>query len=221
MAEKQLRGARKGGLDDSIGGFDDLEHLSHQDVQRLVHELRTYQIELEMQNDELRRAQEELEESRKRYAHLYDLAPVGYFTFDHHGIIREVNLTGADMLGEERRSLLGKPFSVFIHKDDRNHFHLHRTGTLQQGTRQTAEMRLTRKDGSVFFAQLQSRADDGDGNPALCRTAAIDISDRKQTEDELEGSRKQLRNLSAHLQDMREGERTNIARESTTNWGSR
>ena len=81
---------------------------------KLVHELEVYQIELEQQNAELRRAQEELELSRNTYAELYDFAPVGYFTFNVRGLIREVNLTGAQLLGAERRKLTNKPFSGFI-----------------------------------------------------------------------------------------------------------
>lgn len=81
---------------------------------RLVHELEAHQIELEMQNKELRRAQEELELSRNKYAELYDFAPVGYFTFDTDGLIKEVNLAGAQLLGIERRLLANKPFNSFI-----------------------------------------------------------------------------------------------------------
>ena len=74
-------------------------------TQRLVHELEVHQIELEMQNAELLQARDELEISRNIYAELYDFAPVGYFIFDRHGLIREVNLTGAHLLGIERRLL--------------------------------------------------------------------------------------------------------------------
>src|SRR5512141_2191393 len=79
-----------------------LQKLSSQDMRDLVHELGTHQIELEIQNEELRRAQEELEESRSRYSELYDYAPVGYFIFDARGLLQEVNLTGAQLLGAER-----------------------------------------------------------------------------------------------------------------------
>jgi PAS domain-containing protein len=99
--------------------------ISRQDIKSLAHELGTYQIELEMQNEELRRAQEELEASRSRYAGLYDFAPVGYFTFDKNGLIVEVNLTGAELLGVDRGHLINQPFSAFVIKADRDIFRAH------------------------------------------------------------------------------------------------
>ena len=84
------------------------------ELRRAQEELETQQVELEIQNEELLRAREELELSRNKYAELYDFAPVGYFTFDAAGVIREVNLTGAQLLGIERRLLANKPFSSFI-----------------------------------------------------------------------------------------------------------
>jgi diguanylate cyclase (GGDEF)-like protein/PAS domain S-box-containing protein len=154
------------------------------DMRDLAHELGTHQIELEMQNEELRRAQEELEASRSRYANLYDFAPTGYLTFDKDGLIREVNLTGAGLLGEDRRRLINKPFSVFVFKDDLDTFRAHLGETLKRETRQIGEIRIRRKDGSVLPVQLQSvAAEDHGGNSTYCRTAAIDITERKQMEE--------------------------------------
>ena len=89
------------------------------DLHKLVHELSVYQIELEMQNEELRRSQEQLEESRSEYAELYDFAPVGYLTFDKTGLITRANLTACSLLGIERSHLVKKPFALFIHPDSR------------------------------------------------------------------------------------------------------
>ena len=80
------------------------------DIQDLSHELSVYHIELEMQNDELRRSQEQLEESRSRYFDLYENAPVGYLTFDEKGVVLDLNLTATHLLGIERAFLLKKPF---------------------------------------------------------------------------------------------------------------
>lgn len=156
------------------------------DMQGLAHELGTYQIELEMQNEELRRAQEELEASRSRYAELYDFAPTGYLTFDKEGLIREVNLTGAGLLGVDRERLINKPFSVFVVKDDRDTFRGHLRETMERETRQIGEIKIRRKDGSVLSVQLQSVAVVGPGvDSTSCRTAAIDITERKQMEERI------------------------------------
>jgi diguanylate cyclase (GGDEF)-like protein/PAS domain S-box-containing protein len=163
-----------------------LKSISMLDMQDLAHELGTHQIELEMQNEELRRAQGELEASRSRYADLYDFAPTSYLTFDKDGLIREMNLSGAGLLGVDRRRLINKPFSVFVVKDDRDTFRAHLRETLKRETRQIGEIRIRRKDGSVLSVQLQSIAAEGpEGNATFCRTAAIDITDRKQMEEEI------------------------------------
>jgi len=161
-----------------------LKGISMLDMQDLAHELGTHQIELEMQNEELRRAQEELEASRSRYADLYDSAPTSYLTLDKEGLIREVNLTGAGLLGEDRRRLINKPFSVFVIKDDLDTFRAHLKETLKRETRQIGEIGIRRKDGSVIPVQLQSIAAEGPGgNSTFCRTAAIDITERKRMEE--------------------------------------
>jgi len=161
-----------------------LKGISMLDMQNLAHELGTHQIELEMQNEELRRAQEELEVSRSRYADLYDSAPTGYLTLDKDGLILEVNLTGAGLLGEDRRHLINKPFSAFVIKDDLDTFRAHLKETLKRETRQIGEIGIRRRDGSVVPVQLQSiAAEDPGGDSIFCRTAAIDITERKRMEE--------------------------------------
>ena len=122
----------------------------------LIHELEVHQIELEMQNEELRRIQGELEKTRDRYSHLYDFAPVGYFTLSEKGIIEEANLSCASMLGVERSSLIGKPFSRFICKDDQDAFYFHRKTLFEANAKQVCELKLVRKDRTQFHAQLES-----------------------------------------------------------------
>ena len=111
----------------------------------LIHELRVHQIELKMQNEELRRIQGELEKTRDRYSHLYDFAPVGYFTVSEKGIIEEANLTIAAMLGVERSALIGKPFTHFILKEDQDIFYKHRQQLLETEEPQSCELRLGEK----------------------------------------------------------------------------
>ena len=156
--------------------------MSDEDTRRLVHELQVHQIELEMQNDELRKSQAELEESRAGYSDLYDFAPVGYFTFDKHGLIREANLTAATELGIERSLFMNKPFRAYIVMEDREIFDSHLQKVYKSDARQTCEIRLKRKDGSEFYAQLESIAVLNSKGTNVCRTSYIDISSRKQTE---------------------------------------
>ncbi|HEY5996615.1 MAG TPA: sigma 54-interacting transcriptional regulator [Candidatus Deferrimicrobiaceae bacterium] len=135
------------------------------DLQRLVHELEVHRIELEMQNAELRRAREELEASRDRYAELYDFAPIGYFTFDAAGTILESNLAGARMLGMERRLLEGRPFPPFIAGiEGRAAFSEHIERILRDGGVRRCEITLSGKEGASVHARFQSvavGADDG------------------------------------------------------------
>jgi len=92
------------------------------ETQRLVHELQVHQIELEMQNEELRQSRAEVEAGLDRYTELYDFAPVGYLTLDRDGAIRQVNLTGARLLGVERARLPGRHFGVFVAAPDHSVF---------------------------------------------------------------------------------------------------
>lgn len=155
-----------------------------QDLEKLIHELEVHQIELEMQNEELRKAQLEIEESRTMFSNLYDFAPVGYFTFDHQGVIEGVNLTGAKFLNVERSLLLNKPFNVFIEPDFRDEFHTHRKKVFSTGTKQTCELKLLKKDGTSFYASLDSIAlKDEEGTSTKCLSAVSDITERKRAEE--------------------------------------
>ncbi len=166
----------------------DLQKLSTKDVQFLIHELQVHQIELEIQNEDLRRTQIELEESRNKYSNLYDFAPVGYFTFDKNGLIIEVNLTGANKLGIERQFLIKQPFSIYITSDSRNMFYKHIRDVFRSGTRQTCELELVEKSGNKFYVQLESLTE----GPNLSRTAVSDITDSKKAQEALRKAHDEL-----------------------------
>lgn len=87
------------------------------EMQKLVHELQVHQIELDLQNEELRQAYETAETALKKYTMLFDLSPMGYFTIDQEGTICDLNFTGADILKEKRFSLIGSSFKLFISTD--------------------------------------------------------------------------------------------------------
>lgn len=156
------------------------------DVRQLVHELQVHMIELEMQNNELRRTNEDLDELRFKYVDLYDFAPVGYFSLDHKGQIVEVNLTGARLMGQERRRLLITPFSGLVAPADRMVCNHHLKEIFQRGGKQTCEVRLDPPEGTPFHASLDILAvRDEQGNITQCRMVVIDITRRKQAEEAL------------------------------------
>jgi PAS domain S-box-containing protein len=174
--------------------------LSSKGVQDLIHELGTHQIELEMQVEELQRAQAELEASRSKYSDLYDFAPIGYFTFDAGRLIREVNLTAAKLLGIERRYLVNKPFSAFVAMDDSSAFHAHCAAVVAGRTKQTTELRLKRRDKTEFFALLESIAVEGtEENTLAIRTAVSDITGRRKAEEALQKSELRYRSLNENM----------------------
>jgi PAS domain S-box-containing protein len=172
-----------------------------QDALRALHELEVHRIELEMQNETLRQAQDTIIASRERYADLYDFAPVGYFAFDPRGLISEVNLTGASLLGVERSQLSRKSFSLFVAAPSRDTFHRHYRDVLQTRSPGTCELQLTRKDGTSLYVSVRSvRAGDAEGTPTGVRSAITDITERKQTEEALQKTHDDLKSRTAELQ---------------------
>ena len=103
-----------------------------QSAETLLHELQVHQVELEMQNDQLRASQLALEESRDRYAALYEFAPVGYLTLSRAGQITAINLTGCTLLGRERGKLLQHRFDFFVSPPDRDRWHIFFSCSLKQ-----------------------------------------------------------------------------------------
>jgi PAS domain S-box-containing protein len=172
--------------------------ISYENAKELIHELRVHQIELEMQNDELRRSQVLLDESRMRYADLYDFAPVGYLTFDRTGLIVEANLTAAKQLGRERTRILDAPFFLYVLDRDRSAFHLHLAKVFKTGERQTCEVRLAPGNGEEFYARLDSIFIEDASGQDLARTSISDISSSKRAEDELREREEQLRLFAEH-----------------------
>ncbi len=159
-----------------------LAALSPEENRQTLHELRVHQIELELQNEELRRAQVELDASRARYFDLYDLAPVGYCTLSEQGVILEANLTAAGLLGVARGELVKQPLPRFILPEDQDIYYLHRKQLFETGGPQAYELRMMKKDSTRFWARLDATAaQDVDGIP-VCRLVLSDITDRKRTE---------------------------------------
>jgi PAS domain S-box-containing protein len=149
----------------------------------LAHELEVHQIELAMQNEQLRRAQVALEESRDRYLNLYELAPIGYLTLSASGMITEINLTGTQLLGENRTKLLIRRFDFCVHPDDRERWHRYFTQALQQTEKRSCELVLLRSDHSQFHARLDTQSRISDDGATLLHIALSDISELKIAEE--------------------------------------
>jgi PAS domain S-box-containing protein len=159
-------------------------------------ELRVHQIELETQNEELRRAQEELEASRARYFDLYNLAPVGYLTVSQENLILEANLTAANLLGVARGKLVRQPLTCYIFPEDQDIYYRHRKQLLETGEPQACEMRLVHPDASPFWVHLTATvAHDAERDASMCHIVMSDISERKQAEKALQESEDKYRRL--------------------------
>ncbi len=178
-----------------------LDELSTEDVQRLFHELQVQQVELEMQNKELRRAQQELEASRDKYVDLYDYSPVGYLILSEQGMVQEANLTIAGLLGVTRADLLDQPLSRFIVAEDQDIYYSHRRQLFETREPQVCELRMVRKDSAPFWARIEAAiiAQDGEGQP-VCRATVSDVSERVRTEALWRQSEKELQEERNRLQ---------------------
>lgn len=150
----------------------------------LLHELQIHQIELKMQNENLRCAQEELQDARDRYFSLYDLAPVGYLLLSTQGLILEANLTFAAMLGMTKQELQNQPLSRFIFCDDQDTWHLQCRRLFEACTPSAVEMRLMKQDGARLWIRLEMNlTQEIDGEP-IVRAMALDITQRKKAEED-------------------------------------
>lgn len=165
-------------------------------AEELLHELQLQQIELEMQNKALRQTQAALEESRDRYADLYEFAPVGYLILDQAGQITEINRAGAALLGADRDRILQRPFAHFVAKADLDRWHRLLLQALQQDAQQVCELDLQGGNGAVFAAHLDClRTTAGKGSPTL-RIALTDISTRWRAEKALQESETRFRAMA-------------------------
>lgn len=153
---------------------------------RLIHDLQVHQVELEMQNRELREAHQFLEESRSDYADLYDGAPVGYCTLDTQGCIAKINLTGATLLGAPREQLAGRPFVEVAPLLNPMIFERAFSTWSTTKTPITTELLFSTKQRGVVVVQMISVASyDRDGKLTGFKTVLVDISARKHLENKL------------------------------------
>lgn len=183
-------------LKDGQNGIVDFKTANGGDAQALVHELQVHQIELEMQNEELKRAKLETEEALAKYSDIYDFAPIGLFSLDMQGLIQEVNLMGAKLLGIERRNLMNRHFRLFVAPKDRPYFDEFCKSAFETSIKQMCELNLLRDGEPNIYARIDGvAAEDSPLNGRQCRIAVIDMTERKKLENELRETRDYLENL--------------------------
>ena len=144
-----------------------------------------------------------LQQYHDRYADLYDSAPVGYASFDEDGYVQEINLTGARLLGVDRDSLIGFPLAEYVAKEDQEAFLGHVRQCLDGQREVTSELTLTARGGRSFTVQLHSiPAKIAEGEEvAYCRTAIIDITERRQMEETIRQSQAFLKTVIDSIPD--------------------
>ncbi len=158
-----------------------------QPAEVLMHELLVHKIELEMQNEELRKAYSIIEEARDRYLDLYEFAPVGYAIISREALISEINLTGCTLLGDDRTNLISRRFSKFVAPQDRDHWHRLFLSLMEHAEveKQAFELEMIRADGSTFYSHIDCRRLQVGDAPPMLRISLTDISKLKRAETEL------------------------------------
>lgn len=185
-----------------------------QDIPKLVHELQVHHIELEMQNEELRHAQQTLAEACEHYTQLYDFSPAGYVTLTSDGVIKEANLRFYAMVGVHRKSVLQQPLQTFVTPQDWDLLLRHCTDVVASGTRQTCRLRLLPKDGRPLVMQVESLGiKDEECHAVHIEIAMLDMTQREEAEVAVRESQRKVQETAARLLTAQDEERRRIARD--------
>ncbi|MBW4056304.1 MAG: PAS domain S-box protein [Proteobacteria bacterium] len=174
------------------GGIPRADH----EAQRLLYELQVHQIELEMQNVELRQSRDDAEQSLEKYSDLYEFAPVGYFTLDLKGVITSVNLRGASLVGVARPRLLGQRFGHLVTDEHRQIYTDFLDALFLNRDKTACEVALTNRENRPRFVQLEAMATISGQE---CGLVLVDITERKQSEDDLRRYARRLTEIEEEL----------------------
>jgi len=172
---------------------------SEADVLKLIHELEVHQIELELQNEELKRSRaREAELATEKYVALYDFAPSGYFTISRESEIVDLNLSGAEMLGKDRSHLKNRDFTSFVSTDTREIFSEFLANVFTGKHKQTCEISIKSNGNSVRYVHLSGIISE---DREYCMITMVDITDRKLAEEKLRKSEARLEDIIFSLGD--------------------
>jgi PAS domain S-box-containing protein/putative nucleotidyltransferase with HDIG domain len=202
LTEERLREKRKSQRSE-VGGLPAITlakagQRTKEETQRLLHELQVHQVELEMQNEELRQAQAEMEAGLERYTDLHNFAPVGCFSLDRNGAISQVNLTGASLLGIERSRLVNRRFGLFVSDESRPAFNAFLKKVFENQAKETYEVALRTDGNEPVWVHIEATASE-DGQ--ACRAAVVDITERKRAEEELRKSEERFKLIFEYAPD--------------------
>ena len=175
--------------------LENIEALSPAEIRQRFHELRVHQIELEMQNEQLRQSQEALEALQDRYFDLYDMAPVAYCTVSEKGLILEVNLKASQLLGRARGVLVRQRLSQFIVTEDQNRYYLLHRQLLASGALQACELRMVQMNGTILWVHLSATLAQDESGASVCRMVLSDQTERKQKEEMIDEERRFLHTI--------------------------
>jgi PAS domain S-box-containing protein len=185
------------------------EDLTVEEVKALLHDLRVHQVELELQNEELRRTQVELQEASNNYARLFESAPVGYLTVDHSGRIIQVNNTFAEMVQIDAYKLVRASFFDLLHEKDRAEFIATFRAFYKKPENKSKDIRIVKKGGEAFSARLEGRfhrsgesEGENDGDHDRLLLIVSDITQTKEAELEIKRQKNILQTILDGLTDI-------------------
>lgn len=184
---------------------------AHADNELLLHELQVHQIELELQNEDLRQAQLDVEDSRDHYLYLYESAPVGYLTLDLTGTIAAANLTARTMLGAGYRKVQQTRFATFVAPADRDRWLMLLTSIKREAVANSCELALEMVGDSALEVRVDCLATSRNGKADEILVTLTGITAGKAAERERAASAERLAQLGRHLLTAQEDARRQLA----------
>ncbi len=173
--------------------------LSEIEILKLIHDFEVHQIELELLNDELKLAKQQAELAVDKYIELYDSAPSGYFTLSNEGVIIELNLSGSQLLGKERPHLINKLFSRYVSNDTKPIFNLFLEKAFSSKHKGTCELIIETEGNLPIYVAMEGIVTEYGEH---CLVTGVDITHRKQMEEELRESEERFRHISSTISDI-------------------
>jgi PAS domain S-box-containing protein len=194
--------------------LSDMSSMQAKDIPKLVHQLQIQQVQLEMQNEELRQSQQTLAEACDHYSQLYDFSPAGYVTLNADGLIEGANLRFCAMVGVHRASTLHRSFSDFVIPQEWELLQRHYRDVLALGTTQTCKIRLLPKTGPPLMVHVESlRMKERDKMDACIQVAMLDITLMERAEHAMRDSQRKVQQTAAKLMTAQDEERRRIAQD--------